>query len=281
MGKADESPLVDRSWTEDEVALLVSHYSQQVVMLELLASKIGRDKANICRKARALGLTDVRRPKKLQLSINYNPPPSTQEESAKRRSESQMARIRRDGHPRFMLGRKHSETSKLAMAEASREMWADPSSKVNTPEQTQRRSDEMYRRIKSGKMRRGYSRGLMGRRSDLGDQHFRSSWEANYARFLNWRITRGEVLSWEFEKHRFEFEAIRFGTRSYLPDFKVVMPDGKHEWHEVKGWMDRKSATKLKRMAKYFPEEKVVVIGADWFRAAKRSGLSAMVGGWE
>lgn len=94
-------------------------------------------------------------------------------------------------------------------------------------------------------------------------------------------MAQGHIVSWEYEKHTFWFEAIRRGVRSYVPDFRVVLPDGSHEWHEVKGWMDPKSQTKLKRMAKYYPEETVIVVGADWFRRAVRSGLSGAIPYWE
>ncbi|MCV6900732.1 DUF1064 domain-containing protein, partial [Escherichia coli] len=87
---------------------------------------------------------------------------------------------------------------------------------------------------------------------------FRSSWEANYARYLNWLIAQGEIAKWEFECQTFVFHGITRGVISYTPDFKVYSKDGSHEWHEVKGWMDAKSKAKLKRMAKFYPAEKVV-----------------------
>lgn len=132
-------------------------------------------------------------------------------------------------------------------------------------------------------MRNGYTRCHGGKRSDLGDMFFRSSWEANYARYLNWCITRGEVLSWQYESKTFIFEKIKRGTRSYTPDFKVFLPgeNGKYEWHEVKGWMDPKSKVKLKRMEIYFPEETIKIIDKTFFNQAKRTGLSSMIQNWE
>lgn len=50
-------------------------------------------------------------------------------------------------------------------------------------------------------------------------------------------------------------------------------------YHEVKGYMDPKSRTKLKRMAKYYPGVVVEVVDAKRFRAiAKVAGL---IDGWE
>lgn len=90
--------------------------------------------------------------------------------------------------------------------------------------------------------------------------YFRSKWEANYALYLNYLIKLGGIKSWKFEPETFWFEKIRRGTRSYTPDFQVLNNDNSIEYHEVKGWMDKKSITKIKRMAKYYPQIKLVVI---------------------
>ncbi len=108
----------------------------------------------------------------------------------------------------------------------------------------------------------------------------RSSWEANYARYLEWMKVRNEISDWLHEPETFWFEKIRRGVRSYLPDFKVVLTDGTIEWHEVKGWMDAKSKTKLRRMKKYYPSETVIVRDQKWFKANSPI-LSQLVDGWE
>ncbi len=112
-----------------------------------------------------------------------------------------------------------------------------------------------------------------GHREDLGGQYFRSAWEANYARYLTFTKTR-----WEYEKQTFWFEKIRRGVRSYTPDF--YLPDQK-VFHEVKGWMDKKSATKLKRMRIYYPSETVHVIGREFFKQANKQGLCRLIPHWE
>jgi hypothetical protein len=56
----------------------------------------------------------------------------------------------------------------------------------------------------------------------------------------------------------------------------VVQLDGSHEWHEVKGWMDTKSKTRQKRFSKYFPDEKVRIVGKKDL-AAIRLQLKGMV----
>ena len=130
-------------------------------------------------------------------------------------------------------------------------------------------------------MRSGYSRSAGGKRADLGGRYFRSSWEANYARYLNWLIERGQIAGWKFEAKTFEFAGIKRGTRFYTPDFLVTLKDGSYEWHEVKGWMDAASKTRLKRMAKYHPAEKIVIVGEKWFRAVARQGLTRLIPNWE
>jgi endogenous inhibitor of DNA gyrase (YacG/DUF329 family) len=97
-----------------------------------------------------------------------------------------------------------------------------------------------------------------GIRDDLGI-YVRSSWEANYARYLNFLIKNNQILKWEFEVDTFKFPIER-GSRYYVPDFKVFNKDGSFEYHEVKGYMDQRSSTKLKRMAKYHPNIKIVLI---------------------
>ena len=120
----------------------------------------------------------------------------------------------------------------------------------------------------------------MGKRPDLGDLYVRSSWEANYARYLNWLVSIGEIKSWEYESEVFEFHAIKRGTRSYTPDFRVVNNDDSVEYHEVKGWMDQKSRTKLKRMAKYYPEIKIVLIDEDVYKKLA-SDVRMFIPEWE
>ncbi len=103
-----------------------------------------------------------------------------------------------------------------------------------------------------------------------GTMYFRSKWEANYALFLDFLVKQGEIKSWEYEVDVFIFEEIKFGTRSYRPDFKVFNHDDSFEYHEVKGYMDSKSKTKLRRMEKYYPEVKIVLIDSKYYGDLKK-----------
>lgn len=110
------------------------------------------------------------------------------------------------------------------------------------------------------------TRGSAGWRT-VGDQrcYFRSKWEANYARYLEFLKGLGAIVSWAHEPITFWFDGIRRGCVSYLPDFLVVDGNGQ-AYHEVKGRMDAKSRTKLKRMAKYHPTVKMIVADGPVYR---------------
>jgi len=103
---------------------------------------------------------------------------------------------------------------------------------------------------------------------DIGSRHlyFRSKWEANYCLYLQWQKEQGMIYDWEHEPFTFWFLEIKRGVRSYLPDFKVWPTSEKHYWVEVKGWMDPKSKTKIKRLKKYFPHERLEIITSEWFK---------------
>jgi hypothetical protein len=96
--------------------------------------------------------------------------------------------------------------------------------------------------------------------------YFRSSWEYYYAIFLEKLKRDGKIKDFAHEPKCFWFEGIKRGVRSYLPDFCVFHLDGSQEWVETKGLMDSKSATKMKRMAKYYPDVKIRLVGSDWFK---------------
>lgn len=110
--------------------------------------------------------------------------------------------------------------------------------------------------------------------------YFRSQWEANVGRYLQWLLERGEIQAWDHEPETFWFEAIKRGVRSYLPDFRVVEKSGSITWYEVKGYMDSKSQTKLKRMAKYNPTVKLLVIDRRQYESIKRA-VSKLIPAWE
>jgi len=89
----------------------------------------------------------------------------------------------------------------------------------------------------------------IGKRDDIvidgKPQFYRSSWEANYCRYLR---SKGET--WEYEPKGFFYDEVKHCTVSYCPDLKVG-----NTWVEVKGMMDGVSQTAIRRFKKYYPEE--------------------------
>ena len=95
-----------------------------------------------------------------------------------------------------------------------------------------------------------------------GDRRYylKSSWELSYAEYLDKELVNGKIGMWEYEPDTFWFENIKRGVRSYTPDFKVEYSDGGVEYHEVKGYLDNRSKTKLNRMRIYHPDIKMKLI---------------------
>lgn len=117
---------------------------------------------------------------------------------------------------------------------------------------------------------------------EIGGQrkYFRSKWEANYARYLELLKSKGQLHSWEHEPETFWFKGIKRGCVSYLPDFRITEMNGKIAYHEVKGFMDHKSQTKINRMAKYYPKVTIRVIDAAWFKHNNKM-LAGIIPDWE
>jgi len=110
--------------------------------------------------------------------------------------------------------------------------------------------------------------------------YFRSMWEYNYALWLEFQMKGGLIQSWKHEPITFWFEAIKRGVRSYLPDFRVTDTHGVVSYHEVKGYYDAKSITKIKRFRKYYPEETLFLIDKNWF-ASNSNKLKMIIKEWE
>lgn len=250
-------------WSAEEVAYLRGVYesagSLGPVNQRGIAEHLGRSRVAVSIKARRLGLANPDREK------------FWTEDSRKQMGEKIRQGIKERGHPRGFLGHTHSEKVCQAQSRRSTAMWSDHDHYLNSEEYKQAVSDRMMGRKpwRYNDSANPYSRCKMGRRPDLNNVFFRSSWEANIARYLNFLVEQGEALRWEYEPITFEFHAIKRGTRSYTPDFRIWKPNGDYEWWEVKGWMDAKSKTRLKRFAKYYPEEndKLSLIGPDEYRA--------------
>lgn len=229
-------------------------------------SKIGKK-----RPAQALVLKNLHKQGKIKIT----------ESGKKILSEKMKKQIKTNGHPRGMKGKKHSNESKNKISIASSKTWENPDYILNQQDHRQNLSDRMSLMQKNGDLRNAYSRGKQGKRKDLENIYFRSSWEANYARYLNYLKSKKLIFKWEFEPDTFWFENIKRGIRSYLPDFKIWDTAYSEPYYvEVKGWMDSKSKTKIKRMKKYYPYIRLDVVEKKQYLEIKNK-LSRLIPFWE
>ena len=101
-----------------------------------------------------------------------------------------------------------------------------------------------------------HSRGRIGKREDLGNILFRSTWEANFARYLNHIKSQGIVREWFFENDKFNLGI--YGI--YIVDFKVIYSDGQTIYYEVKGVMDKRSEKKINAFRILYPNKKLILV---------------------
>lgn len=272
---------VCNEWTAGDLKILWEEYGRAgkdgVLKLDELAQKLGKLKSNVCRKARELGLTNQKRK-----VVETRKDRRKFEDSAER--SAYMSRIAREriaanGHPRGALGMKHTKEALEIIAEKSRVRWASLTQEERDAHQIKAMKGRVRNGVTAPKVARG--KWKAGWR-EVGGQRvfFRSRWEANYARYLEWLCSIGQIMKWEHEPKTFWFEGVKRGCVSYLPDFRVTNKDESHEWHEVKGWMDARSATTIKRMIKYHPAEKLLVIREKEYRAIERK-VAGVISGWE
>lgn len=260
-----------RYFTAKEFDFLKENYKsyRDIGKLKELAKIMGRTDAFLSRKAKMLGLTDPNN----HISMKF---------MSKIVSERTKKYISDNGHPKGMLGKKHTEEFKKGASERSKKMWQDPNSKVNSEELKQKQSDRMSKfmrkRLKENSVN-NYNRVKRGMVKIGGKTFFaRSSWECNIGAYLEFLKSKGEIKEWEHEVETFWFEKIKRGVRSYLPDFKVTNKDGSTYFLEVKGWMDKKSITKIKRMKLYYPQIRLEVIDQDVYKDIKR--WSSVIKDW-
>jgi hypothetical protein len=248
-------------WTflEDEkLRRLLSGYDGKIYDVASIAFEMGRSVSAVFTRVSKIELGDRNRVlpggRKDRRKFKGN-----KDELIKYLSECHKKYIREKGHPKGFLGHHHSdeskkkigEKSKLFNARLTKNKKAEIRSKIN---KTKKAKYGSYANLKNP-----YSRTHGGTREDLG-MYVRSGWEANYARYLNFLKESGAITSWKYEPKTFFFEGSKMRPKSYTPDFEVAYKDGNTEYHEIKGWMDAKSKSKLRKMKKYFPEVKIILI---------------------
>jgi hypothetical protein len=273
--KAELSPLKLTHWSEAETEAIKKLYADSPGRIDLagFARKRGRSKPNVCRKARQLGLTKRSRLRGRKDRRKYK----TRAELIAGISESRREWLKNNPHPRGMLGKKHTKETIESVSESSKARWKALSAK----QKMERRMKAAKTRVANGIPFNPHGAWKAGWRT-VGTEtiYFRSRWESNYARYLEWLRSFGNINKWEHEPTTFWFEGVKRGCVSYLPDFRITNPNGSIEYHEVKGWMDARSKTKIKRMAKYHPTVKLLVIDSKSYRRLAKQ-ISGTIDGWE
>ena len=196
-----------------------------------------------------------------------------------RMSERMKAHHATHEHPRGALGMAHTPETRQRLSDLHTARWqgmTEAERSAHTLKQMRARAEKGSLAVeRNGVSWKGGWRVIGGVR-----KYYRSRWEANYARYLEWLKGMGKVAAWAHEPETFWFEGIKRGSVTYLPDFRVTFPDGSVEYHEVKGWMDARSRTKIRRMAKYHPTVRLLVIDSKAYRSLQRS-VGALVPEWE
>lgn len=288
-----------KNWTEERIEFLKTHYP--IKGKTWCMQELGMTEPQVRSRASMLGLkargiseawldgqiraaqskVGKKRPDQAEVMrrVNANRKPFTDEQ---RQAISQRSKewIAKNGHPRGALGMVHSEKAKIKMSVASqarvaRETEEEKNSRVVKMMQTRAKLGTVHNMNRNNSSWKAGWRDIGGKR-----KYFRSRWEANYARYLEFLKNSGEIAEWEHEPETFWFDGIKRGCMSYLPDFRVTNICGKIEYHEVKGWMDDRSKTKIKRMAKYFPLVTLIVIQQKEYNQIKDK-LSRIIKDWE
>lgn len=110
-----------------------------------------------------------------------------------------------------------------------------------------------------------YSSACGGFRADLG-QYFRSRWEANFARILNY-----QGKAWEYEPMTFQLDPVT----SYTPDF---VSEG--VYYELKGRWYKGHAEKVAKFRQLHPEISFVLIEEREYRELSKQYKMVVIG-WE
>lgn len=245
-----------------------------------IAERYGINPANISRKAKLMGFATTRKRKRVAIT-KAEILEQGKEERHKKFLENRKTIWQRLPHPKGMLGKKHTEEVKKIVGEKSRMIYALKSEE----EKSKIIMKSLHTRIKRHGMINGpdKKRGnwKAGWREVGGKRnYYRSLWEANYARYLQMLKEHGQIKEWQHEPKTFWFEKIMRGVRSYKPDFLVTLQNGLQEWHEVKGWLCPRSKTTLARMAKYYPNETIILIDSKRYKAIRETAMR-IVFGWE
>lgn len=112
------------------------------------------------------------------------------------------------------------------------------------------------------------SHGNQGIKKDLG-HYVRSSWEANYARFLNYK-----GIAYEYEPNTFSLVRSDGTKTTYTPDFFIG------HWVEVKGFWRDDAIEKVKLFLEQYPNEKLEIVDKPVYKEIEKV-YKKLIPSWE
>lgn len=267
-------------FSEQEEEIILKYYQDNPNEIDLkeLSDKINRPVSSISRWARKRGLTRQDRPLTEKAMCNLK---SAQKEYRDSdiykniyypRDKKRLTYYAQNNHPRGMLNKHHSDDTRNRMSQSHKQLWSSMSEDEKIAHSNRVKQGRINKRSAKAGINT-YSRCRGGYREDLCC-YFRSAWEANTARLLNYW-----GLRWEYESRRFYFESVEDGVLSYCPDF--YLPD-LDMWVEVKGWMDEISKVRLQKFQSEYPEEsaKLVLIDESAYREIVKD-FASYINEWE
>lgn len=240
-------------FSEEEKEIIRDFYlnNPDEINLDKLSSLIHRPKTSIARYARKIGLTNQNRSRteetveKVKSGINAFMKSDKYLNEIYPKQKQLLIFYLNYHHPKGMLGKHHNKDTKERMSashiELSKNMTYEEKHEIAMKAVETKRKNGGFNTTSNA-----YSRCHGGYREDLS-HYFRSAWEANIARILNYYS-----ILWEYECRRFDFEEEESEVLSYQPDFYLPQYD---IWIEVKGWMDDKSKKRLELFEMYYPCE--------------------------
>ncbi len=95
--------------------------------------------------------------------------------------------------------------------------------------------------------------------STYNGRHYDSKLEAGYAMELDWMLKAKIIKEW-IPQYKMDLRVNDYHIANYYIDFMVIYPDGKVEYHEVKGYETPVWKLKWKMAMAIYGKEKFVLI---------------------
>lgn len=279
---AREGLLKIKRWNATEDARLKVLFCNSEKTVEQIAKEMGRTVASVdCR----LGRIGIRGARKFlsPSSATRKKMSNAQRQFARTPGQAELRSERskkwhvENQHPKGMKGKRHSKEAraKIGKAGKGRRLTEVQIKKAVDTKIAKYGTAGPFAHNRRRKWKAGW-RNVSGRQI-----YFRSSWEFNYAIYLESLVSEGGIQGWEYEARAFTFDKPLSGAFSYLPDFEVTLLGGGVEYHEVKGWMDSRSQIKLRLMKESFPNVVLKLIQKAWFEEFEKNGNPATLAHWE